>query len=224
MEASAMTMPASSTTEYSAPITEGSESAAPAAPRRVRQAPRRASDEDRDRVAAVLAEAMATGRLTPDEHLDRLELTYCCRTLEELAPIIADLPIGAPADRSLRPAPSEPVEALFSKVRRGGAWPVPPYTEVRARFGAVVLDLRQAVFTRREVTIRVDSYCGKVEILVPADAEVHDTGTALLGRRSTLGRGRPGGRGPVLHITGHSVLGHVRVVRGGHSWPWRDWR
>lgn len=52
----------------------------------------RASDEERDRVAVVLADALATGRLTPEEHADRLEATYRARTRGELAPLTRDLP------------------------------------------------------------------------------------------------------------------------------------
>ena len=33
----------------------------------------RASDTDRDRVLAMLSEAMSDGRLTPDEHAERVE-------------------------------------------------------------------------------------------------------------------------------------------------------
>jgi len=41
----------------------------------------RASDADRDRVAAVLGEALATGRLTSLEHADRLDAAYTAKTV-----------------------------------------------------------------------------------------------------------------------------------------------
>lgn len=52
----------------------------------------RASDGDRDRVAAALREHMAEGRLTVDEFNERLERVYRSRTYGELAKITADLP------------------------------------------------------------------------------------------------------------------------------------
>ena len=52
----------------------------------------RASDADRDRVAARLREALAEGRLTPDEHSERLDAVYSSKTLGELAPLVRDLP------------------------------------------------------------------------------------------------------------------------------------
>ena len=186
----------------------------------------RASDAERDRVAAVIADALATGRLTAEEHAERLEAVYAARTRGELVPITADLPepAAAPATRALGPDTAQ-VHAVFSKIRRGGQWPVPPETRVRSTFGAAVIDLRHAVFTRREVVVRADSLFGKIEILLPDNARVHDTGTAVFGKRS-----QPGGTaarsedGPVVHITGRSLFGHVRVRRGGFKWPWRDWR
>ncbi|MFJ6217327.1 DUF1707 domain-containing protein [Streptomyces sp. NPDC092296] len=175
----------------------------------------RAADHDRDRTAARLADALAQGRLTPEEHAERLEAAYSARTLAELAPLTRDLPAetdGRPT-APVAPGDGEPVVVVLSKLRRGGQWPVPPLSAFRARFGALVLDLSHAVFTRREVVIEAGSFCGKVEMVVPDDAQVYDTGTALLGKRSTPGDHPGRADGPVIRITGRSVLGHLRVVR-----------
>ena len=51
----------------------------------------RASDADRERVVAVLAEAAADGRLTLDEHTERVHRAYRARTLGELARLTEDL-------------------------------------------------------------------------------------------------------------------------------------
>lgn len=185
----------------------------------------RASDEDRDKVAAILAEAMATGRLTADEHATRLEAAYTARTVAELAPLTRDLPEPEQGARLAAPLEIAPVSAVFSKIRRGGQWPVPPETFVRTAFGAAVIDLRDAVFTRSEVVIRADSLFGKIEILVPDNARVHDEGTALFGKRTLPGGKRSKAEdGPVVRITGRSVFGKMRVSRGGFKWPWQDWR
>ncbi|MFG1941715.1 DUF1707 domain-containing protein [Nonomuraea sp. NPDC048826] len=52
----------------------------------------RASDVDRDRVAAVLREHTAEGRITMDEFNERLEALYKSKTYGELAKLTADLP------------------------------------------------------------------------------------------------------------------------------------
>jgi Domain of unknown function (DUF1707)/Cell wall-active antibiotics response 4TMS YvqF len=185
----------------------------------------RASDEERDRVAGVLAEALATGRLTAEEHSERLEAVYSARTRGELVPITRDLPEPNEATPLAPQMDTAPVTAVFSKIRHGGQWPVPPEKSVRSVFGAAVIDLRHAVFTRREVVIRADSLFGKIEILVPDNAMVYDTGTALFGKRSMRGGKAPKqDDGPVVRITGRSVFGHVRVMRGGFKWPWHEWR
>ena len=52
----------------------------------------RASDADRDRVAALLREHHAAGRLTADEFNERLDKAYAAKTLGELDELLADLP------------------------------------------------------------------------------------------------------------------------------------
>lgn len=68
----------------------------------------RASDADRDRVAAVLREHTAQGRITMDEFHERLERVYESRTYGELARLTADLPDvdlrNLPAKQSEEPA------------------------------------------------------------------------------------------------------------------------
>ncbi|MBF8192365.1 DUF1707 domain-containing protein [Nonomuraea sp. K274] len=52
----------------------------------------RASDVDRDRVAAILREHTAQGRITMEEFNERLEELYKSKTYGELARLTADLP------------------------------------------------------------------------------------------------------------------------------------
>ncbi len=51
-----------------------------------------ASDADRDAAADHLSSALAEGRLTTDEHDERIEAAYAARTLGELGELTADLP------------------------------------------------------------------------------------------------------------------------------------
>jgi DUF1707 SHOCT-like domain len=59
----------------------------------------RASDADRDRAAAVLGGALATGRLTSAEYAERLDSVYVAKTLGELVSLTRDLPADADQDR-----------------------------------------------------------------------------------------------------------------------------
>ena len=58
----------------------------------------RASDADRERVARMLSDHGAAGRLTPDELDERLDAAYAARTQEDLDRLLDDLP-RAPAPR-----------------------------------------------------------------------------------------------------------------------------
>jgi len=52
----------------------------------------RASDADRDRIAAALRENLAEGRLTNEEFDERLDKALAAKTLGELEGLMADLP------------------------------------------------------------------------------------------------------------------------------------
>jgi len=57
----------------------------------------RASDADRDTAASVINSALAEGRLTAEEHGDRLDAIYAARTHGDLVPLLADLPAAGTA-------------------------------------------------------------------------------------------------------------------------------
>lgn len=54
----------------------------------------RASDADRERAIDVLKAAFAEGRLTREEHSERVRRAYRSRTYAQLAELSADLPAG----------------------------------------------------------------------------------------------------------------------------------
>lgn len=56
----------------------------------------RLSDAERDQAAADLGEQFAQGRLSADEHAERLDAIWSARTRGDLAPIFEDLPRAAP--------------------------------------------------------------------------------------------------------------------------------
>jgi len=64
----------------------------------------RASDADRDAAAALLGAAFAEGRLTADEHGERLSATYAARTWHQLRQLTADL-AGTAGTTERRAAP-----------------------------------------------------------------------------------------------------------------------
>jgi len=180
-------------------------------PSPIEPAGQRASDADRERVATALGDAYASGRLTETEHAERLDAAFAARTVGELEPLTRDLGLVSPRREPELPHRSV---AAFSKVLRQGQ-AVPARTEALSVFGALVLDLRRARFAQPEVTISVSSYLGKILLLVPHDAEVHDGGTALFGKRAMFGGPPSAPGGPVIHLVGRTVFGKVQVARDG---------
>ncbi len=76
----------------------------------------RASDADRDRIAAALREHLAAGRLTIEEFDDRLDKAFAAKTLGELDGLMADLPgtglVQLPEAPAGRSAASPPLTRL----------------------------------------------------------------------------------------------------------------
>ena len=76
----------------------------------------RASDADRDAAAGLPNKAFAEGRLTADEHDQRLSATYAARSWQQLHQLTADLP--APPGTDLR-APSGAADRMAPGVFAG---------------------------------------------------------------------------------------------------------
>jgi len=161
-----------------------------------RPAPRdlRASDFERDRVVALLGEAAADGRLTPDEHTDRVERAYQARTLGELAVLTTDL-VG-PTAQPIRLDGRRAVAGMFGRDSRDGCWVVPESLPVIAIFGEVELDFREALLQSGRIIIYATIILGTIHLIVPDGVAVETTGNTLLTRRVTRTVRLPGQRPP----------------------------
>jgi uncharacterized protein DUF1707 len=76
----------------------------------------RASDADRDRVASLLREHHAAGRLTAEEFHERMDQALEAKTLGELDELMTDLPaidLYQLPDASLRRGPTRPGQSLL---------------------------------------------------------------------------------------------------------------
>jgi hypothetical protein len=183
----------------------------------------RASDADRERIAKILHDAMAEGRLTIDELDERLQRTYAAKTLGDLVPMTVDLPVAGmsalpiPTERAVpstriggTPGSSTSI-AMMSGFQRVGAWVVPRYYTAMAFMGGGQLDLTQARFAEQECTIQVFAFMGGVEVIVPEDVTVRVTGFGFMGGFDHKGahEGPPGG--PVVTVSGFAFMGGVEV-------------
>jgi hypothetical protein len=178
----------------------------------------RASDADRDRAAAMLGNALAAGRLTTTEHAERLDAVYAAKTLGELAPLTRDLPAEDATDTGVAAVDRAEIAARFSKVIRSGRWVAGRHTRLTAHFGALIVNLADAVLPGREITVEVDAFCGKLIVTVPAGAHVIDEGGALFAKRAVYGRQEGGDAdGPVIRLVGDARFSKVAVHRGRYD-------
>ncbi|GAA2242959.1 hypothetical protein GCM10010145_06690 [Streptomyces ruber] len=188
----------------------------------------RASDADRDRIADLLRDALAEGRLTPDEHAERVEGVLGAKTVGELGVFVRDLPAAhahasgaagvAPAPVPGRPAPgSIPVDAddhvvaVFGGATRKGRRRAGRRIHAYAIFGAVEIDLSEALFEHRQVMIRAISVFGSVEIRVPENVSLRGSGGGVLGtfEVDTVDSGQIDA--PVIYVEGMAVLGSIEA-------------
>lgn len=77
----------------------------------------RMSDAEREQATSELGEHFAQGRLTADEHGERLDQIWSARTRGELVPIFADLP-GRDGSPSTRPS----TRSVDRSGSAGGHW------------------------------------------------------------------------------------------------------
>jgi hypothetical protein len=186
----------------------------------------RASDADRDRVATLLSAAYAEGRLSKEEHDERLEELLRAKTFDDLIPLTADLVAATPSPPALTSsveidaahATGEPDRhiAIFGGVTRKGDWRVRRKTQSFALFGGMDLDMREAVFEAPLVEISGFWCFGGLDIKVPEGMQVRDETAGVFGGTDIRDLGEPLAGAPTLVIKGLVLFGGVSV-RGPKS-------
>ncbi|MFE4699581.1 DUF1707 domain-containing protein [Streptomyces sp. NPDC056738] len=185
----------------------------------------RASDADRDRITDILREAVAEGRLTAEEHAERVEGVLATKTVGELDRFVRDLPAAhtGRASAAYTSAPNRPTQgaipaeadenvvAVFSSAVRKGRWRAGRRIHAYSVFGNVEIDLSEAIFEYQQVVIKAISVFGNVEIFVPENVSLRGSGGGVLGNFEvdTLDSGDPDA--PVVYIDGLAVLGNVEA-------------
>jgi hypothetical protein len=188
----------------------------------------RASDADRDRIADILREALAEGRLDAEEHSDRIDSVYRAKTLGELEPLVRDLPAASggtgtaagssPSGASVYgygpddpTAPTESLVAVFSSSTRKGRWRIGRSMRAFALFGNVEIDLTEAVFGQRTTVINATSIFGNVEVRVPENISLRGSGSGVFGNFEVLTLEAADPDAPVVVVNGYSVFGNVEA-------------
>ncbi|KOU12752.1 hypothetical protein ADK94_19745 [Streptomyces sp. XY593] len=182
----------------------------------------RASDADRDRIAQILGDAVAEGRLTAEEHSERLDTLYAVKTVGELEALVRDLPAPAGAHAPSSSASSytgaagpaaETIVAVCSSSSRKGRWRPGAHTRAVSVMGDITIDLTQAVFEQQVTEINVTCVLGNVEVLVPENVTLRGYGSGVLGNFEVRGmsRGETDPQAPVVIVRGFSLLGNIEA-------------
>ncbi|EST28767.1 DUF1707 SHOCT-like domain-containing protein [Streptomyces niveus] len=181
----------------------------------------RASDADRDRIADILREALALGRLDAEEHSERIDAVYRAKTMGELEPLVRDLPATSTGDRAAASPhtygpddatePAETLVAIFSGSTRKGRWRVGRRTNAFALFGGIEIDLTEAIFGQRTTVINATAIFGSIEVRVPENISLRGGGTGIFGNFevTTLEGTQPDA--PVVVVNGYSVFGSIEA-------------
>jgi Domain of unknown function (DUF1707) len=190
----------------------------------------RASDADRDQVATVLSTAYAEGRLTREEHDERVDELMAAKTFDDLIPITRDLVIVASPDPAAAPQSAnrftidttgpnrqpDKIIAIFGGASRSGKWRVRKNIHAFTLFGGMDLDLRDAIFEAPVAEISGFWCFGGLEIKVPAGIDVQDQTAGIFGGTDVRDIGQPAPGAPTLVIKGVTLFGGISI-RGPKS-------
>jgi hypothetical protein len=192
----------------------------------------RASDADREKIAGILRDGYAEGRLSHSEYDERLTAVYEASTIGDLIPIVADLPVppgtlALPATSGVdlpvamsssglvvRPGQAghgDPnVVAIFSEANRAGGWTVPAEFSSTCVFGGSKLDFTEAILTSRETILTSVCIFGGLEIVIPEGMAVRNEAVGIFGGVEVPGTAvQPGA--PLLVIKGAAIFGGIEV-------------
>jgi hypothetical protein len=165
----------------------------------------------------VLNAALGDGRITVEEHDERVQAALSARTLGDLAELASDLatPDGQPIQLDSGPVLNgiPLVNGILRKESRSGRWVVPAEFMVNAMGADVTLDFREAILTDRHTLIRAHAFGGSVRLFVPDGVTVTVDGTMIFGRqRGAAPRRQPPALDqPLIEVRARVLLGGILV-------------
>ena len=112
-------------------------------------------------------------------------------------------------ERGYYPLPST-ITTLFGSLKRNGRFTVPRQLQLKAAFGELKLDLREALFPEKHVLMVAESLCASVEVLLPEGVTVVDHGVAVMSSHKVSQASEE--HGPVIHLDGWSVCSDVKFI------------
>jgi hypothetical protein len=174
---------------------------------------------EREKVVARLSDAFAHDRLNIEEFERRLTLAHERDTLAAINQLVDDLaePEGEVRTQALAHASDarehQEITAIFGGSQFSGPQPLPRRLKIKAVFGGVQVDLRDAIFPDGVVEMEVKAVFGGVQIIVPPPLAVECHGVAILGGFESLNRAPASAdpSAPLLRVRGRVVFGGVQI-------------
>lgn len=204
----------------------------------------RASDKDRDAALGVITEAVSNGRLDPEETGERQDAAIAAKFLDELLPLIHDLPEGhdlhyklrqqtgtapgtdvnlsqnsgpAPLAPLVEPGSSEPVNSVA--IMSGREVDVPAGTAEVTSYslmGGDEIDVCDVMGPGVKLSISSFSMMAGNTIFVPPGVRVKDETINIMAGNEVKANARGDGSNGTIILKGVSVMaGHdVRLAKG----------
>jgi len=174
---------------------------------------------EREKVVARLSDAFAHDRLNIEEFERRLTLAHERDTLAAINQLVDDLaePEGEVRTQALAHTSDarehQEITAIFGGSQFSGPQPLPRRLKIKAVFGGVQVDLRDAIFPDGAVEMEVKAVFGGVQIIVPPSLAVECHGVAILGGFESLNRAPASAdpSAPLLRVRGRVVFGGVQI-------------
>ncbi|MDO4412352.1 DUF1707 domain-containing protein [Cutibacterium sp.] len=187
----------------------------------------RIGDAERARATGILDEAWAVGKLTRDEHSERVEAALQAHTYGDLGRLLADLgatpesvSVCASHDNAgiVRLAPGSDTDHMTC-ILGDAVWAsgrtMAKHTTVRAFMGDSCFDLTSMAWASDHITIDLTLVMGDAIILAPDGVRIEDWVSRVLGEVKIRGLAQPGRDAPVLTLRGVNILGDVVIYGPG---------
>ncbi|WCC79751.1 DUF1707 domain-containing protein [Cutibacterium equinum] len=187
----------------------------------------RIGDAERARATDILDNAWVEGKLTRDEHDERVEAALQARTYGDLGGLLSDL--GATVENIALPAvghQGDPVRVapgpdtdrmicIMSDTVWASGRTMAKHTNVIGIMGDPCFDLTSMSWASRHITIDLTIFMCDATLLVPDGVRIEDSMSHVLGEVKVLGLSQPGPDAPVLTLSGTNILSDVVIFGPG---------
>ena len=179
-------------------------------------------DLEKEQAVQALCAHYAQDHLSTGELEARFDRIYTSKSRAQLDTVLQGLPSLARSSEA--PAPMYSVAqrssalppnekrylAVFSTVKKEGAWSPAPNIAAKVVFGNVVFDLRDAELPPEGLTIDLDVLFGDAEVLLPPGVGADVDCSAVVGTvEDNAQRALPGS--PVVRVRGETIFGQITV-------------